>query len=215
MAFNLLKYNDIKEYIKKKSTNPVKIIAVSKNHPISSVKEAITAGIREFGENRVQEAQSKFSLLKKEKRDLKLHLTGPLQTNKAKDALNLFDVFHTLDRQKLVIEFNKYPDLIAKKIFFIQINIAEEQTKSGILPNLADDFINYCKLDIKMNIVGLMCIPPIDENPKPYFLQLKNIALKNNLTNLSMGMSGDYEEAIASNSTHIRIGTKLFGVRTQ
>ena len=189
-----------------------KIICVSKNHPKSSVESAIKCGVRIFGENRVQEAKSKFQDLKKKYPTLELHLTGPLQTNKVKDALNLFDVFHTLDREKLAKEFVKVGGLKQKK-FFIQVNTGKEKTKSGVYLEQLSEFINYCKIDLSLNVIGLMCIPPINDNPKKHFSVLVNEAKKNKLSHLSIGMSADYADAIKINASYIRLGTVLFGKR--
>ena len=189
-----------------------KIIAVSKNHPRKSVEDALKNGVRTFGENRVQEAKIKFDNLKKKYHDLELHLTGPLQTNKVKEAIKLFDVFHTLDREKLAREFVKYGNLENKK-FFIQVNTGKEESKSGIYIEQLEEFINYCRNDLYLNIVGLMCIPPINEQPIKHFSILVDEAKKNKLSQLSMGMSSDYTDAINKNATYIRIGTFLFGNR--
>jgi pyridoxal phosphate enzyme (YggS family) len=215
MSFNITDYNEIINFIKENSIKKVKIIAISKNFPVLSVNLAISSGIKIFGENRVQEAEKKFSTIKESNPDIELHLTGPLQTNKVKQALNIFDVFQTLDREKLVLEFYKHKSISMSKFFFIQINTGAEKNKSGILPADADKFIEYCKLDLKMPVIGLMCIPPQNENPSEHFKRLSHIALKNNLENLSMGMSGDYKEGVLGGATHIRVGTKLFGTRTQ
>ena len=143
---------------------------------------------------------------------MELHLTGPLQTNKVKDAVKLFDVFHTLDREKLAKEFFKLGEIKNKK-FFIQVNTGKEKTKSGIYLEELNQFINYCKIDLSLNIIGLMCIPPINDDPKKHFALLADNAKKNNLPHLSMGMSADYLDAIKLNATYIRIGTALFGER--
>ena len=190
------------------------IIAVSKNHPRKSVEDAIKNGVRIFGENRVQEAKIKFDTLREKYHDLELHLTGPLQTNKVKEAIKLFDVFHTLDREKLAKELVKYGGLENKK-FFIQVNTGKEEKKSGIYIEQLESFVNYCRNDLNLNIVGLMCIPPIKEQPKKHFSILVDEAKKNNLFQLSMGMSSDYVEAINKNATYVRIGTFLFGNRPQ
>ena len=190
------------------------IIAVSKNHPRKSVEDAIKNGVRIFGENRVQEAKIKFDTLREKYHDLELHLTGPLQTNKVKEAIKLFDVFHTLDREKLAKELVKYGGLENKK-FFIQVNTGKEEKKSGIYIEQLESFVNYCRNDLNLNIVGLMCIPPIKEQPKKHFSILVDEAKKNNLSQLSMGMSSDYVEAINKNATYVRIGTFLFGNRPQ
>ena len=213
MNFNSSNYLQILENIKKYGNKNVKMVAVSKNHSIESIKTAINSGIKIFGENRVQEAEKKFLDLKKKFQDLELHLTGPLQTNKVKNAIKIFDLFQTLDREKLAKEFSKHTEFIKNKIFFIQINIAGEKTKSGILPEIADDFIIYCRQDLKLNIAGLMCIPPIDKDPTFYFKNLNNIAKKNNIKHLSMGMSNDYVEGLKCGASYIRVGTLLFGNR--
>ena len=211
--FNINTYNEI---LKKISIlgKKTKIIAISKNHSRHSVENAINHGIRVFGENRVQEAATKFKDLKTKHSDIELHLTGPLQTNKVKEAVRLFDVFHTLDREKLAKEFFKVGGLENKK-FFIQVNTGKEKTKSGVYVEELSQFISYCKVDLSLNIVGLMCIPPINDQPKKHFSLLANEAKKNNLPHLSIGMSADYMDAIELNASYIRIGTALFGERKQ
>ena len=213
MTFNIKEYIKIQDFVEKNAKKSCKIVAISKNHPISSVFEALKHGVKIFGENRVQEAQEKFQKLKENNQDIELHLTGPLQTNKVKSALALFDVFQTLDREKLAREFGKNSNLIKSKKFFIQVNTGDEETKSGISITDVDAFIKYCKEDLQLNIVGLMCIPPIVDNPQKHFKLLENIAKKNKLSELSMGMSEDYEKGILSGATHVRIGTRLFGTR--
>ena len=213
MTFNIAEYNKINSFIEKNSKETVKIIAVSKNHPISSIEKAVSDGVRIFGENRVQEAINKFNIIKTQYEDLELHLTGSLQTNKVKQALEIFDTFQTLDRVKLAKEFSKYPNTIKNKLFFVQINTGAEINKSGISVGEANKFIKYCKFDLKINVVGLMCIPPVKENPTNHFNLLKKIAFENNLFHLSMGMSSDYKEGVLSGATYVRVGTKLFGSR--
>ena len=213
IMFNFSNYTKIKRFIKKNAQNKVKIIAVSKYHPTESIQEAINSGLRVFGENRVQEAATKYLKLKTIFNDIELHLTGPLQTNKVKSALEVFDVFQTLDREKLANEFYKHKESLQDKSFFIQINTGKEASKSGVYAENADEFIKYCLYDLKLSVVGLMCIPPSTENPTPHFSILRKIAAQNNLKQLSMGMSGDYEEAIMGGATHIRVGTALFGTR--
>tara|TARA_Y100000768_G_scaffold351126_1_gene301817 strand:- start:32 stop:685 length:654 start_codon:yes stop_codon:yes gene_type:complete len=213
MSFISSNYQQILENISKYGTKNAKMVAVSKNHSVESVKIAINSGIRIFGENRVQEAEKKFLNLKNIFQDLELHLTGPLQTNKVKNAIKIFDLFQTLDREKLANEFSKHKESIKNKIFFIQINIGKEKTKSGILPEEADGFIKYCKQDLKLNITGLMCIPPIDKNPTFYFKNLNDIAKRNSLIHLSMGMSSDYIDGLKCGASYIRVGTLLFGNR--
>ena len=213
MSFNHTKYIAIQEFIDKNSFNYPKIVAVSKNHPMDSVEEAISKGVTIFGENRVQEALEKFSSIKKNNPVIELHLTGPLQTNKVKTALSIFDVFQTLDREKLALQFYKFPELIINKFFFIQVNTGKEKTKSGLYPEKVDEFIKFCKFDLNISVIGLMCIPPKNEDPKEHFDLLANIANRNNLQHLSMGMSDDYKSAILCGATYVRIGTKFFGSR--
>ena len=215
MTFHKTNYDEISSFIKKNTQKTVKIVAVSKNHPLSSIKEALNCGIRVFGENRVQEAIGKFQDLKNHYPDTELHLTGPLQTNKVKASLDIFDVFQTLDREKLVREFLKYTIITRRKKFFVQINIGKEKNKSGIVPEEGLEFVNYCINDCDMPVIGLMCIPPQHENPEPFFALLKKIAQQADIDNLSMGMSEDYKIGIMSGATHIRVGTYLFGKRKQ
>jgi len=194
--------------------NKITLIAVSKTFDQAAVLKAINLGINCFGENKVQECSSKFDDLVLKHNNLKIHMVGPLQRNKVKISLKLFDSIHTIDRENLVNEINKNISKDSKtKEFFIQVNTGKEIQKSGIFPDKADDFIKWCKEDIGLNIVGLMCIPPVDENPKNHFLNLKTIAEKNNLSKLSMGMTDDYELALSMGATHIRLGTALFGKR--
>ena len=210
--FNLDKYKEIQEYIKKKQKN-TKIIAISKNHTLDMVKEAISGGVEVFGENRVQEAQSKFISIKEVNPLIKVHLTGPLQTNKVKQAIEMFDVFHTLDREKILKEFSKFQDKINKKSFFIQVNTGKELSKSGIYPEQVKNYISLCKDYGIKNILCLMCIPPIKESPKKHFEILDKLSKDHGLKGLSIGMSSDYLEALEFNPTYIRLGTTLFGNR--
>ena len=211
--FNISKYVEIREYIEKSGKNS-EIIAISKNHSADKVLEAIQSGVYIFGENRVMEAKSKFTDLKKKFPEIKLHLTGPLQSNKVKQASQLFDVFHTLDREKIALEFSKYKEDLKEKQFFIQVNTGEEKSKSGVSPKELTSFSKFCSSEIKLNIVGLMCIPPIDDDPKNHFKLLQNLAKENNLNQLSIGMSNDYKDALIYNPTYIRLGTILFGERS-
>ena len=212
MYFNSNKFNEIRDFIKK-SNKSAKIVAISKNHPKESVLDAIKNGVRIFGENRVFEAKDKFLGLIKKFPDIELHLTGPLQSNKVNEAIELFDVFHTIDREKIAKKISNFSDKIYKKKMFIQVNIGEEQTKSGVKPSLTKSFVTYCVNDLKLNVVGLMCIPPVNENSSQYFQTLKNLADESNLNELSMGMSDDYEIALKHNPTYIRLGSILFGSR--
>ena len=210
--FNIQKYKEIPDFLSKNSRN-TEIIAISKNHPKESVIEAIKLGVNLFGENRVMEAKSKFEDLKNIYSQVELHLTGPLQSNKVKDAIDVFDVFHTLDREKIAKEFSKYREKISNKRMFIQVNTGLESSKSGVYPKDLRDFKNFCSDELKLNISGLMCIPPINDNPETHFQMLRKLSLENNLQNLSIGMSGDYDKAIAFKPRYIRLGTILFGNR--
>ena len=210
--FNIEKFNEIRENLEKHN-NTGKIVAISKNHPIESVLEAINQGVYIFGENRVQEAKTKFIKIKKDNPKIELHLTGPLQSNKVKDALLLFDVFHTIDREKIAKEFSKHQQLLRNKKFLVQINTGREKTKSGIFPEDTKDFLFFLKNEINLPIQGLMCIPPIEDDPKYHFNQLQNLAKENSIDKLSIGMSGDYSEALPFKPTYIRLGTILFGKR--
>ena len=210
--FNCIKTKEIKEYIKKIGSLS-KIVAISKNHPKESVFEAINCGLRDFGENRVQEAILKFEELLKKYPDITLHLTGALQTNKVKEALKIFTIFHTLDREKLAREFSKHSSIVKSKKFFIQVNTGREKAKSGVLPENLKDLFLLSKKDLKLNIIGLMCIPPINDDPKLHFKLLKEMGQSLDLKKFSMGMSSDYEDAINLNATYIRLGTVLFGKR--
>jgi pyridoxal phosphate enzyme (YggS family) len=191
----------------------VTLVAVSKTHPAEAVLEAIAAGQHVFGENRVQEAAGKFPALR-QAHALELHLIGPLQTNKVKEAVALFDVIQTVDRAKLAdalaAEYRKQQRFLP---CYIQINTGEEPQKAGIAPAEADGFIRYCREDLGLPVKGLMCIPPNDQHPAPHFALLREIARRHNLPGLSMGMSGDYELAIQFGATAVRVGTAVFGSR--
>ena len=210
--FNIEKFNEIKEILEKHN-NTGKIVAISKNHPLESVLEAIKQGVFIFGENRVQEAMAKFAILKQNNSKIELHLTGPLQSNKVKDALSLFDVFHTIDREKIAKEFAKHQHLLKHKKFFVQINTGREKSKSGIFPEQTKEFLFFLKNEINLHIQGLMCIPPVADDPKYHFNLLQNLAKENSVSKLSIGMSGDYKEALPFKPTYIRLGTILFGKR--
>ena len=210
--FNLENYNKIKEKVEK-NKKTAKIIAISKFHSQDAVIDAINKGIRLFGENRVQEAYTKFNDLKARHNDIELHFTGSLQTNKIKQAIRLFDVFHTIFKEKQLIEFSKFDEELKNKKFFIQVNTGLEESKSGIFPKDVKEFTNLCTNKYNLNVEGLMCIPPINEMPTKHFKLLKDLNKEAGLSKLSMGMSGDYEEAINCGSDYIRIGTLLFGSR--
>ena len=210
--FDFKKYQEITEIITKSRKN-TKIIAISKNHPLNEVEKAVSCGLEVFGENRVQEAKLKFENILKNQKQIKLHLTGPLQTNKVKQALALFDVFHTLDREKLLKEIAKFPDKIINKSFFIQVNTGNEETKSGIMAEEAKSFLELCKSYGVKNISGLMCIPPINDDPKKHFQIISDLSKDLGLGKPSIGMSSDYLDALEFNPQYIRVGTILFGKR--
>jgi pyridoxal phosphate enzyme (YggS family) len=192
----------------------VTLVAVSKTHGPERVRELLDAGQRIFGENRVQEAQEKFPALKAEYPDLELHLIGPLQTNKARDAVALFDVIQSVDRERLAATLAKEMERAGKRpACFIQVNTGEEPQKAGILPAELDAFVAACRDVHKLPVVGLMCIPPVDEEPALHFALLAKMAKRNGLGQLSMGMSADYETAVRTGATHVRVGSALFGAR--
>ena len=191
-----------------------KLVAVSKKQEDFKIDEALACGQKIFGENRVQEAINRWQKRIENNIDLELRLIGPLQTNKVKQSLNLFDVIETIDREKIAIEIAKNLHHKTKtKSFYIQINTGNESQKSGINPLEADTFIKYCINDLNLPVVGLMCIPPINEEPSMHFFLLQKIANRNNLSELSMGMSNDFEDAIKFGATSVRIGSLLFGKR--
>ena len=192
----------------------VNIVAVSKTIASEKIIEAINLGCKIFGENYIQEAQKKWVELRKNYPQIKLHFVGHLQSNKAKEAVELFDCIETVDNEKLASEIAKAQKKIQKNCeIFIQVNIGEEEQKSGIAIENLKNFVNFCKNELQLNVVGLMAVPPANESASPYFALLAKLARENNLEKLSMGMSADYEEAIALNSTHIRLGTAIFGAR--
>ena len=200
---------------KTKPAQIVNIIAVSKTFSIEHIKPLIDYGHQHFGENKVQEASAKWSNIKKEKKTLKLHMIGKLQTNKAKDAVKLFDYIHSLDSQKLADALAKHQISFKKKLnYFIQVNIGNEIQKSGIPVRELDPFYNYCKNEINLNIQGLMVIPPNDNNPEKYFKSLNALNKSLTLQDLSMGMSADYIEAVKHGATFIRVGSSIFGERS-
>jgi pyridoxal phosphate enzyme (YggS family) len=198
----------------KRAPDAVTLVAVSKTHPAAAVRAALLAGQRVFGENRVQEALGKFPTLRQEFPDLALHLIGPLQTNKAREAVEHFDVIETVDRPRLAEALAREMARTGRWLpCFIEVNTGEEPQKSGLLPEAADDFIADCRDRLRLPIVGLMCIPPHDEDPSLHFALLREIARRNGLAGLSMGMSADYETAIRFGATHVRVGTAIFGAR--
>lgn len=192
----------------------VMLVAVTKTIGPEPIRSVIAAGQLDFGENRVQEAKSKWPELKVAHPSTRLHLIGPLQTNKVKDAVELFDVIHSIDRPKLAEAMAAELDRNKRRMtLFIQVNTGEEPQKAGVGPREAGDFVSFCRDDLRLPIVGLMCIPPLDEEPALHFALLAKIARDNDLAHLSMGMSGDLETAIALGATHVRVGTAIFGDR--
>ena len=190
-----------------------RLVAVSKTVAEEGVRDALAAGQRLFGENRVQEAQAKFPQLKSEYPDLELHLIGPLQSNKVKDAAALFDVIQTLDRAKLADALAVERDRTGKcPRLFVQVNTGEEPQKAGALPREAADLIAHAR-KLALPVEGLMCIPPADDDAAPHFALLLKLARDNDLQNLSMGMSGDFELAVKFGATHVRVGSAIFGAR--
>ena len=197
-----------------RAADSVTLVAVSKTHPVESVREALVAGHRVFGENRVQEAQAKYPELREAFPDLALHLIGSLQTNKVRDAVALCDVIETVDRPRLAEALAKEMERSCRRPpCLIEVNTGEEPQKSGILPTVADDFIVECRDRLGLPIEGLMCVPPLDEEPALHFALLREIARRTGLGLLSMGMSADFEKAIRFGATHVRVGTAIFGAR--
>ena len=193
----------------------VTLVAVSKTHSADRARELLGAGQRVFGENRVQEAEEKFPALKGEYPDLNLHLIGPLQTNKAREAVALFDVIESVDRERLAATLAKEMARSGRRPeCYIQVNTGEEPQKAGVLPAALDAFVATCRDTHRLPITGLMCIPPVDEEPALHFALLAKMAARNGLSAISMGMSSDYETAIRLGATHVRVGTALFGHRS-
>lgn len=189
------------------------LVAVSKVQPLDRVIAVLAQGHRVFGENKVQEAAGKWPELKERFPDVELHLIGPLQTNKARQAMELFDVIETLDRPKLAHTIARLKDEMGQcPRLFVQVNTGEEQQKAGVIPAETDAFIAECRA-LGLEIDGLMCIPPADEEPSLHFALLAKIAARNGIDGLSMGMSGDFERAIAQGATHVRVGSAIFGER--
>ena len=193
----------------------VTLVAVSKTHPAEAVRAALLAGQRVFGENRVQEAKAKFPELKAEYPGLELHLIGPLQSNKVRDAVALFDVIETVDRPKLartladeIARAGRHPKIL------LQVNTGREPQKAGVDPDQADALVKVCREQYGLRVEGLMCIPPVEGDPVPHFALLAEIAARNGLAMVSMGMSGDFEVAIGQGATHVRVGSAIFGSRS-
>jgi len=199
-----------------RDSGAVTLVAVSKTFPSEAIRPVLEAGHRQFGENRVQEAEEKWPGLRADFPDLSLHLIGPLQSNKTKNAVSLFDVIESVDRPKIAKAIAREADSQGKcPDLFIQINIGEESQKAGIPPAEADAFITTVRDDLGLPLKGLMCIPPHEEPPAPFFALMRKIAERNGLAALSMGMSADFETAIRFGATHVRVGSAIFGARTK
>lgn len=192
----------------------VTLVAVSKKQPLARIEAALAAGHRVFGENRVQEAQAKWPALRARWPDLRLHLVGALQTNKAADAVALFDVIETVDRPRLAAALAREMDRQGRRpTCLVQVNTGEEPQKAGVPPAEADAFIMHCRDEVGLPVAGVMCIPPAGEEPAPHFALLHGIAARNGLPMVSMGMSNDYDVAVPFGATHVRVGTAVFGAR--
>ena len=219
MHSSVQKYKDIISSINRKieeqkiNLTP-KVIAVSKTFKLEKILPLIECGHLDYGENKVQEALEKWSEIKLKKQNIKLHLIGRLQTNKVKNAVKIFDYIHSLDSKKLAQKIADEQNKQNKKLkLFIQVNIGDEEQKSGINVNQIEDLINFSK-KLNLNIIGLMCIPPADEEPDKYFKKIKILNKKFNLSEISMGMSSDYLKAVENSSTYLRIGSSIFGQRS-
>jgi len=207
--------NKVNEIINKKQlkTNP-KIVVVTKTFPLNKIVSLLKNAHMHYGENKIQEAENKWIDIKNRYKDLQLHMVGKLQSNKAKKAIKLFDYIHSLDNAKLALKLSHHEKELNKKVkLFIQVNLAGDPQKSGIMFNDLNNFYNYCTKDLSLNVIGLMCMPPVDSNSKECFDKLKKAAEQLNLEDLSMGMSSDYEQAILSGSTYLRLGTIILGER--
>ena len=207
--------NKVNELIDKKQLKiSPKIIVISKTFSLEKIKPLLKNSHYHFGENKIQEAENKWSEMKKNNNNLQLHLVGKLQSNKAKRAVVLFDYIHSLDNKKLALKISQYEKELDKKVkLFIQVNLGKEDQKTGIDPEELNNFYNYCSKELSLNVIGLMCIPPINSNSDKYFKILKLYADKLNLKELSMGMSSDFEDAILYGSTFLRLGTAILGER--
>ena len=205
-------YKNIKQEIKDYSSDvSVNLIVVTKGRSLEDIQKIINAGHIHFGENRAQEGINKWSNILKLNTNIKLHFIGKLQTNKVVDVISNFSFIHSLDNDKLALKLSLEEKKLKKTLsYFIQVNLGEENQKSGILKKDLPRFVNYCKNDLKLNVIGLMCLPPINEDSERYFKELRQLATDNNLKELSMGMSNDYISAIKNDSTFIRIGSAIF-----
>lgn len=216
MSTLIERFNKIKSNIELVNTpQKVNIIAVSKTFPLEHISPLLEHGHQHFGENKVQEAVAKWSKIKEENKSIKLHMVGRLQSNKAKDAIKLFDFIHSLDSQKLADNLAKHERILNKSLrYFIQVNIGNEIQKSGIPIGELDPFYSYCKNEVNLNILGLMVIPPNDNKSEKYFKSLNELNKSLALQDLSMGMSADYIEAVKHGATYIRVGSSIFGERS-
>ena len=207
--------NKVKEiYQKKQLKTAPQIIAVTKTFSLNEINPLIENGHIHFGENKIQETESKWENVRLKYQNLQLHMLGKLQTNKAKKAVKLFDFIHSLDNAKLAQKLNQFENELNKKIkLFIQVNVGDENQKNGIMISDLKNFYNYCTKELSLNVIGLMCLPPIDQDSQKYFELLKKNSELLQLKNLSMGMRADYEQAILCGSTHLRIGSAIFGER--
>ena len=205
-------YKNIKQEIKSCSSNPsVNLIVVTKGRAVEDIQKIINVGHIHFGENRVQESINKWPNILKLNTNIKLHFIGKLQTNKAADVVKHFSFMHSLDNDKLALKISIEEKKLKKTLsYFIQVNLGEENQKSGVSKKDLSSFVNYCRNDLKLNIIGLMCLPPINDVSDKYFKELRQLAFDNNLKELSMGMSNDYMSAIKNGSTYIRIGSSIF-----
>ena len=198
----------------KRDPTAIQLVAVTKTFGPEQIQSVLDAGQRVFGENRVQEAQAKWPALRALYPDLVLHLIGPLQSNKAKEAVALFDVIHTVDRPKIAAAIAEEMAKQGKRLqLFIQVNTGEEPQKAGVLPKETASLLRHCRDELKLDIAGLMCIPPLDEEAGVHFAFLSTLAAELGLAQLSMGMSADFEKAIAFGATHVRVGSQIFGER--
>ena len=207
--------NKVNEIISQRQlkTKP-KIVVVTKAFPLNKIIPLLENGHIHYGENKIQEAENKWIDIKNRYKDLQLHMVGKLQSNKAKKAIKLFDYIHSLDNDKLALKLSHHEKELNKKVkLFIQVNLAEEPQKSGILLNDLNNFYYYCKKELLLNVIGLMCLPPVESNSQKYFKMLKSVAEKLNLKDLSIGMSSDFEQAIINGSTYLRLGTIILGER--
>ena len=219
MQVSVEKLNSVKKKIndivtrKQLKTIP-QIVVITKTFSLNEITPLLEIGHLHFGENKIQEAESKWVGVKNKYKNLQLHMVGKLQTNKVKKAVELFDYIHSLDNAKLALKISRYEKKLNKKVkLFIQVNLAKEIQKSGILLDDVNNFYNYCIKELSLNVIGLMCLPPTSSDSNKYFMTLQKISEKLNLTDISMGMSADYEQAIINGSTYLRLGTAIFGER--